>query len=177
MTLAHALELRRAGQHDQAQLVLADLAAQHPDDANLQYQAACVHDFLGLESQAVPFYLQSLKGSLSAEDRLGAFHGLGSTYRTLGRYAQAQAVLEQALQEFPDAKELKVFLAMVHHNLGRSKEAVECLLQLLADTTADTGIRQYARAISFYAQDIDRVWSDPAAYEPGRAPLQAPSAC
>lgn len=166
ITLESALDLRRAGRHDEARAQLTELASQWPEDADIQYQAACVHDFLGLERQAVPFYLQSLRGTLSPEDRLGALHGLGSTYRTLGQYADAETVLLQAAQEFPNAKEVPVFLAMVHHNLGRSKEAVESLLRLLAETTADAGIRQYARAMALYAQDIDRVWSDDAAAAP-----------
>lgn len=47
---------------------------------------------------------------------------------------------------------------MTLHNLGRSKEAVERLLKVLADTSAHSGIRDYAGAIGLYAQDIDRTW-------------------
>jgi tetratricopeptide (TPR) repeat protein len=160
VTIDTALDLRRSGRHDEARALLCDLAAKYPHDAKVQYQAACVHDFLGLESEAVPFYLACLDGTLPAEDRLGALLGLGSTYRTLGRYAEAEAVLLKAIQEFPQANELKVFLAMVFYNLGRSKEAIESLLQLLATTTSDSGIKQYARALALYARDIDHVWSE-----------------
>jgi triphosphoribosyl-dephospho-CoA synthetase len=51
-----------------------------------------------------------------------------------------------------------VFLAMVEHNLGNSRAAVEVLLELLARTSDDQHIRRYAEAIAFYARDIERTW-------------------
>jgi hypothetical protein len=49
---------------------------------------------------------------------------------------------------------------MVLHNRGRSKAAVELLLTLLAETSADDGIRAYRRAIAAYAEDVDRRWPE-----------------
>lgn len=158
MDLETARALRAAGRHDEARAVLVPLAHAAPDDAQLQYETACVHDFLGLEAQAVPYYTAALAGALPAAARRSAFTGLGSTYRTLGRYEEARRTLEAGLAEFPQAHEMRVFLAMVQHNLGRSRHAVESLLQLLARTSADEEIRAYAAAIEFYAQDVERVW-------------------
>jgi thioredoxin-like negative regulator of GroEL len=158
MSLATARELRAAGRHDEARLLLVALAAAAPGDAEVQYEAACVHDFLGLEAQAVPYYLAALAGTLPDEHLRSAYTGLGSTYRTLGRHAEAEQVLLRGLQRFPDAAEMRVFLAMTQHNLGRSKPAIESLLKLLAETSADPGIRAYAGAIAFYADDVDRIW-------------------
>ena len=154
------LSLRRAGQHEEARSLAVSLAAQFPDDAELQYQAACVHDFLGREAQAVPFYLAALSSELSAAHRRSAYLGLGSTYRTLGRYAEAERTLREGLAHFSDAAELKAFLAMALHNLGRSKQAVELLLTVLAQSSADAQVQSYREAILFYAQDIERSWSD-----------------
>jgi thioredoxin-like negative regulator of GroEL len=95
---------------------------------------------------------------LEPDARRGAFTGLGSTNRTLGRFAEARDALEQGLAEFPDANEMRVFLAMADHNLGQSRKAVESLLSLLAQTTNDPAIAVYRRAIEFYAQDVDRTW-------------------
>jgi tetratricopeptide (TPR) repeat protein len=153
-----AQKLRAEGRHDEARSLLAALAAATPADARLQYEAACVHDFLGLEAQAVSYYVAALAGALPDELRRSAYTGLGSTYRTLGRYAESEQVLREGLERFPQAGEMHVFLAMVQHNLGRSKLAVESLLKLLERTSADPGIQGYARAIAFYAGDIDRVW-------------------
>lgn len=138
--------------------MLVQLAALSPSDAELQFEAACVHDFLGEEATAVPYYLAAISGDLTEEHLRSAYLGLGSTYRTLGRYAEAEATLRQGLERFPQANEIKVFLAMVLHNLGRSKAAVESLLVVLAETSADSRVQAYRQAIVFYAQDIERAW-------------------
>lgn len=154
------LDLRRAGRHEEACALAVSLAAQFAEDAELQYQAACVHDFLGREAQAVPFYLAAMSGALSTEHLRSAYLGLGSTYRALGQYAAAERTLRDGLARFPDAAELKAFLAMALHNLGRSKEAVELLLTVLAQSSADAHLQGYRDAILYYAQDIDRSWPD-----------------
>lgn len=159
MTLDAAKRLRTEGRHEEAQAILLRLARAHPEDAEIQYAAACVHDYLGHEADAVPFYIAAIAGGLLGDDLRGAYLGLGSTYRTLGRYADAEAALREGLRRFPDANELKVFLAMVEYNLGRARSAVEALLRLVAETSADENIRAYREAIAFYAGDIDRVWS------------------
>lgn len=158
MKLTDALALRDQGQHEQARTLLLRLVAEAPGDAEIQYETACVHDKLGLEAEAVPFYLAALAGSLPDDKLRRAYLGLGSTYRTLGRYVESERTLLEGLTRFPGAPELRAFLAMTWHNLGRSKAAVECLLELLAATSADEHVRTYERAIAFYAQDVDRTW-------------------
>jgi tetratricopeptide (TPR) repeat protein len=158
MTNQTIASFRAAGQHREALDLVLQLIRENPDDADLQYQAACLNDFLGNESDAVPFYEAALAGNLQAQDRLGAYLGLGSTHRTLGNYWQAETILERGLEEFPQATELSVFLAMTHHNLGKSKQAIETLLLLLAKTSNDPAIQMYRRAIELYAQDIERTW-------------------
>ena len=156
------VSLRRAGRHDEARTLAVALAVRHPGDATLQYQAACVHDFLGLEARAVPYYLAGIAGTLSPEQLRSAYLGLGSTYRALGRYAEAERTLEDGLARFPDAAELEVFLAMALHNVGKSKQAVERLLRVLARTSGDAELQSYREAILLYAQDIERSWPDEA---------------
>jgi len=144
MNRSSANALRREGKHEEARTLLLSLAALSPNDAELQYEAACVHDFLGHEAQAIPFYQAALAGALSGESRRGAYLGLGSTYRVLGRYAESAATL-------------KAGLAMADHNLGNSRRAVEALLELLAETSGDEGIRRYSKAIGHYARNIEQV--------------------
>lgn len=118
-----------------------------------------MHDQLGREAEAVPFYEAALSLGLPDELLRGAYLGLGSTLRTLGRYGQAEATLQAGLARFPDAAEIKTFLAMTMHNLGQSRQAVELLLAVLADTSADPHVAAYQNAIRFYARDIERVWA------------------
>jgi tetratricopeptide (TPR) repeat protein len=156
--LSAALDRRRAGDHDGARAVLMELATRFPDDAEVAYQAACVHDSLGLEAEAVPYYVTALGSpDLTSADRHGAFLGLGSTYRNLGRYAEAITTLHQGLAEFPGDASLRTFLAITHYNVGQSSAAVGTLLKVLAETSVDAGVVAYRRAIEFYADHLDEV--------------------
>ena len=151
-------ELRKNGQHEEAKEQLIKLASQFPSDSALQYETACVHDFLGLEREAIPFYLSAIQNGLSGNDLRGAFLGLGSTYRTLGMYKESKQIFQEGLQSFPEAIEIKVFLAMTQYNIGEHHEAMTSLLNIIADTTTDLVTKEYARAIYQYAENLDRVW-------------------
>jgi tetratricopeptide (TPR) repeat protein len=151
----HAVRLRAEGT-PQARERLVSLVDRYPQDAAIAYQTAWAHDSAGLEAAAVPFYEQALNGSgLSADDRHGAFLGLGSTYRVLGRYDLSLATLRRGLAEFPDNMALRTFLAMALYNVGESREAVRKLLKVTASTSADPQVQAYRRAIEYYADNLD----------------------
>ncbi|GGQ29026.1 tetratricopeptide repeat protein [Streptosporangium pseudovulgare] len=157
--LAEAVRLREQGQAEQARERLVELAERYPEDDEIAYQTACVHDSLGLEAEAVPFYKRALSGpGLSREDRHGAFLGLGSTYRVLGRYDSAVETLRRGLAEFPEGPALQAFLSMALYNSGESHEAVRLLLRTLTATSGDRRVQDYRRAIEYYADDLDAVW-------------------
>ena len=156
--LARAVRLREAGERDEARELLVALAARHPEDAGVAYQAAWVHDALGLEAEAVPFCVRALAGDgLSAEDWLGAFLGLGSTYRVLGRVAESLETFGRGLAEFPGDAGLRTFNAMALYNAGRAREAVSKLLAVVAESDRAGG---YARAISYYAENLDERYAE-----------------
>ncbi|MGW3163168.1 tetratricopeptide repeat protein [Streptomyces sp. NPDC001142] len=153
--LATAVRLRVEGRPEEARRLLLALCAAHPADAEVAYQTAWVHDVLGLEAEAVPFYELSLRGTgLSEEDRRGALLGLGSTYRVLGRYDRAVEVLSDGVEEFPDDGALRTFLAMALFNTGEHDASARLLLELLAATSEDPSVRQYRSAIEHYARDL-----------------------
>ncbi len=54
--LTHAIRLREQGRAEEARAILLEHAAERPDDPQGQYQCAWVHDSLGREREAVPFY-------------------------------------------------------------------------------------------------------------------------
>ncbi|MEV7196511.1 tetratricopeptide repeat protein [Streptomyces sp. NPDC093510] len=154
--LSEAVRLREAGRPEEARERLVALAAELPDDAEVAYQTAWVHDTLGLEAEAVPYYERALRGTgLSDDDRRGALLGLGSTYRILGRYEEAVTTLGAGATEFPDDGGLKTFLAMALYNTGRTHDAMETLLTLLVTTSKDPEIAGYRPAIEEYAKDLD----------------------
>ncbi|MEV4972136.1 tetratricopeptide repeat protein [Streptomyces scopuliridis] len=154
--LTQAMQLREQGHADQAREQLMVLAKRSPEDAEIAYQTAWAHDVLGLEAEAVPFYERALGGAgLTEEDRHGAFLGLGSTHRVLGRYKLAVQNLGRALEEFPDDLALQAFLAMALYNSGEGRQAVRLLLRALAASSSDRRVQDYRRAIEHYADDLD----------------------
>ncbi|MEE1795604.1 tetratricopeptide repeat protein [Streptomyces sp. BE308] len=153
--LAEAVRLRADGRPEEARERLLALTAEFPDDAEVAYQTAWVHDVLGLEAEAVPYYERCLRDTaLAAEDRSAALLGLGSTYRVLGRYGQAVETLRRGVAEFPDDGALRTFLSMALFNTDEHHEAMRVLLELLASTSDDRSVQRYRRAIEHYAKDL-----------------------
>lgn len=137
--------------------MLLSLAADS-DSGEVFYQCATVHDILGRETEAVPYYEKAIQSGLAGEDLRGAFLGLGSTYRCLGEYERASAILQQGVDTFPQDHALKVFLAMAKYNLKDCEEAVKILLHSVVETSSSADIKTYSRAITFYAERLNEVF-------------------
>jgi tetratricopeptide (TPR) repeat protein len=160
MSLNAIRKLRDAGDHEKAcELAIAELE-NHSGDPELHLETACIHDYLGREADAIPHYRSCIAAGLPPSQLRKAYLGLGSSYRVLGRYEDSELALREALEKFPHANELKVFLAMTLHNLGKFKESTELLLRVVASTANDKTIRRYKKAIMFYAEDVERVWDE-----------------
>lgn len=157
--LETAVRLRESGDLRGADSLLSRVLAEDPEDAEANYQMAWLCDLQGREREAVPYYVRAIAGSLSDEQRSGALLGLGSTYRALGEYPEAVEVLRRGVAKYPKDRAMQTFLAMALHNAGESREAVELLLKNLVETTSDSSIQSYERALSFYADRLDEVWS------------------
>jgi tetratricopeptide (TPR) repeat protein len=156
--LAEGIAWREAGRLDEARDRMLDLSRAYPDDGIVAYQTAWVHDLLGLENEAVPYYLKALSSDqLGSEDRLSALTGCGSTLRFLGRCDEAVELLEGALAEFPDDGGLAAFLAMALYNVGRHHDATRMLLRLIAASSTAPNITRYRAAIEYYAEDLNMI--------------------
>lgn len=83
---------------------------------------------------------------------------LGSTFRTLGKYQQSQETLSKAIALFPENQALQVFYAMTLYNLNEHSNAMELLLNCIANSSTDVNIQKYKRAIQFYAEKLDETW-------------------
>lgn len=156
LSLEQTRRLSAEGRHEDAREEFVQLAASNPNDATILYETACAHDRLGLEAEAIPYYLAAIEAGLAGNDLRGAYLGLGSSYRALGRYEESLAAFDDGSRRFPDAEELRVFRAMTLYNLGRFHESVSSLLHVIAGTSNDPEIRSYERAIRFYAENLDR---------------------
>ncbi|MFI6289231.1 tetratricopeptide repeat protein [Streptomyces sp. NPDC051018] len=163
LELAEAIRLRASGdegKREEARRRLVALSQRWPDDAEVAYQTAWAHDVLEREAEAVPYYRRALAGDgLTEADRCEALLGLGSTYRVLGRYEEAEETLRGAVAQFPGHGGLRAFLGMALYNTGRYEESVRLLLELVAETGEDPSVRAYRRAIEAYAADLHRTVS------------------
>jgi tetratricopeptide (TPR) repeat protein len=156
--LASAVKLREAEKQEEARQLLLELQAEFPNDPQVNYQCAWIHDLLGLEREAIPFYEKAIQEGLSGDELKSALLGLGSTYRCIGEYHKSIDTFQHALTLFPNSHEFKVFLAMAYHNIGEHSKAMELLLNSLADTSKDEGILRYQRAIRFYSDKLNQTW-------------------
>ena len=111
---------------------------------------------MGDEHAAIPHYHAAIRLNLTPADLPHAYLGLGSSHRALGQYHEAQAVFTEALTHFPDNGALQTFYAMTLYNLGKHHDCTAILLKLLSKTTTDPDIRNYVRAITHYAEDLDK---------------------
>lgn len=152
--LTHAITLRTSGQPAEARPLLFALAAGYPDDAEVQYQTAWVHDLLGLEAEAVPYYERALTLGLPEPDREGLVLGLGSTYRNVGRHADAVATLKMGVRDYPDNDAMRCFLALARLSHGDPDAALATLLTLILDTSQSPSIERFRRALTWYRDDL-----------------------
>ena len=158
MNLKAIHKLREAGDHEKAGELAIVALTSSPGDPELQFEAACIHDYLGREAEAIPLYCLCIAAGLSPVRLRQAYLGLGSTYRVLGQYEKSERVLREGLEKFPQARELEVFLAMTLYNLGKAKESAELLLRIAARTSNDKAIRKHKSTILFYSKDLDKIW-------------------
>ena|SRR5690348_35518 len=162
--LTEAIRLRQTGRAqqdegimEQARALLLELAAAYPDDAEISYQTAWVHDNLGLEREAIPFYRRALDQGIAGSDLEGCLLGLGSTYRGRGEYQLAEETLRRGVSAFPQNRALQIFLAMALYNQQQYKEAMELVLTNLLETTSDEKVLQYVVPLSYYARHLDEI--------------------
>ncbi len=156
--LKKAISLRKSGDFEASLDLLIQALVNEPESADLNYHAAWACDCLGKEKQAAPFYEKAIEKGLLDTDLRDALLGLGSTYRCLGEYEKSLSILDRAIEEFPDSKELNVFRTLTLHNLGRYEDSYSELLNILIETTEDKGIKGYAATLKNYSRCLDKLW-------------------
>ncbi|WZL80716.1 tetratricopeptide repeat protein [Vallitaleaceae bacterium 9-2] len=155
--LDRAIKYRENGQVEEAIDILKLLLNKDNENAEVNYQLAWCYDVLEYEKEAVAYYEKAISLGLSEEDQVEAIIGLASTYRTIGQYNESKTLLESSIDKY-DNKALEVFYAMTLYNLKEYEKSVSILLKLLANSSSDKDIEKFNRAISFYSDDLNRVW-------------------
>ena len=156
--LASAVKLRETEKHEEARQLLLELHNEFPNDPQVNYQCAWIHDLLGQEREAIPFYEKAIQTGLSSDELKSALLGLGSTYRCIGEYHQSIDTFQHARTLFPNSHEFNVFLAMTYYNIAEYSKAMDLLLNSLINTSKDEGILRYQRAIRFYSDKLNQIW-------------------
>lgn len=154
-TIAKAITARQTGMAEEAFGILTDLVQLYPGNPDINYQMAWTCDCLGKETEAAHFYEKALQNGISGDEKRGAMLGLGSTYRCIGQFEKSIQVFNEAIKEFPADRSFRVFRSLSLHNLGKSSEALGELLIQLLDTTSDSSIKTYDRALRLYAEDVN----------------------
>jgi tetratricopeptide (TPR) repeat protein len=158
--LAHAVELRRQDRANEARGILLDLAREFPNDWEVQYQTAWVHDYLGMEDEAVPFYERALALGIPEPEHEGLVLGLGSTYRNVGRVADSLRLLHEGVQRYPDNAALRCFLALAQYSSRDPAGAIATLFDVILGTSSAPSIERYRRALTAYRDELLGVVTD-----------------
>jgi len=157
-SLTEAIKLREIGKAKESNKLMMELVESFPENPLINYQCAWSFDLLGEEEKAVPFYEKAINLGLDEKELEGALLGLGSTYRTLGKYHESKKIFLKGVELFPTNNAMRTFFAMTLYNLKEHQEAMEIILQCLIKTTNDEGIQSYKRAIEFYSDKLDETW-------------------
>lgn len=153
-----SIALRGEGKYEESRILLKKLLQDTAYSAKANLHIAWAFDNEGKETEAIEHYKLALKGPVSSGEQFEILFGLACTYRSLGEYDLALGYFEEVFSTFPDVIEVKPFYAMCLYNLGRHKDAVSLLLELLVNTTNADSIKDYQKAILLYAKDLDKTW-------------------
>ncbi|CAN5144907.1 hypothetical protein BH11ACT3_BH11ACT3_21510 [soil metagenome] len=128
------------------------LLAADPENARLIYEVGGAYDTAGDEERALPYYERALAGGLGGAARMRCLLQYGSTLRNLERHAESVAVLERAVDEFPESTPLRIWLALSLHAAGRSDRAVADLMEVAAAAITDPTLDRYRPAVAGNAE-------------------------
>lgn len=153
--IEEARTLRRADELDASQKQLLALLEANPDHPLVLFEVGGSYDVMGEEEMAIPYYRRAIAAGLEGSDLQECLVCLGSTLRVVGETEDAVSILEQAVDEFPDNKSSRVFLALAYYSDGDASQALSTLLSLLLETTTDEDILAYADALDYYKDNLD----------------------
>jgi len=154
INLQRAIALRTAGQYEESRELLRALATIQTLKAEALLNIAWSYDNEGLEERAAEYYQAALNEGLAGDNRFEAQLGLACTLRCLGKYKLAKQGFEEIIRDYPDASEAIPFYALCLHNLGEHDRAMTLMLELMSNHPPTLGIQRYARALKFYAQNL-----------------------
>ena len=88
------------------------------DEARREYEVGSAHDSAGREAEAIPHYERALELGLPDEVVPGALLQLGSSLAARDKIDDAVALLDSAVDRFPDHAALRLFRALALASAG-----------------------------------------------------------
>lgn len=125
------------------------VAERSEDDPDALYEWASVHDYLGMERQAVPLYRAALDRGLAGATKAQAIIQLASSLRNIGEPALAVELLRKRPVDEIAGDAAQAFLALALRDSGEHDEALRVALLALART-----LPMYRRAVENYATEL-----------------------
>jgi len=134
---------------------MRSLASERPaDDAAALFELGGIHDALGLETEAIPFYRAAIAAGLEGERATRVLIQLASTLRNVGESSEAVSMLESAPPSGDDEAARQAFLALAIYDERRYGDALRIALLALIPT-----LDGYQRALREYAEELPRTVS------------------
>lgn len=157
-TIDEVIELRSKKEYIKAKEKMEDILIKDPNNAYYNYQMAWCLDNLGLEQEAINYYHKAINNNLELIYLKDAYIGLGSTYRSIGKYKEAENILNEGLTKFEDSPVLKIFLAITQYNMNKNQKSVSLLIDTLLTNDDNTEIHEYKNALTFYNENLDKIF-------------------
>lgn len=147
-------ELRRQEKDEEAEAILRKAIEQWPDNGELHFQMAWCMDVQGREQEAVTWYEKAIALGLERESLEGAFLGLGSTLKNVGRIEDSIRVFLDAIATFPENPALRVFHSITLASAGQTLPAYKEVVRVLLDFPDNAEVQLYRGAIEEYIGEM-----------------------
>ncbi len=124
----NALHYQHSGKPAEAELLLLQILADHPNHADSHNLLGIILFERGQTQEAISRLQQAI--ALNASTPVYR-NNLGSIFRDIGRLDEAKALLEQALALRPDYADAQNNLGTIHYALRNMEKAIECFKRTL----------------------------------------------
>lgn len=154
MTVEQAIHHRSLGNHREALHVLLAIHEERPDDAGVAYQLGLTCMGMHNDRDAIRWFSRAVELRLPPHEDRDAVLGWTACLRGQRRYFEAAKVLVEGQKRHPDDPGLRVFHALVMHQMGMHREAVALLVNVLINTSDAERIQDLAPALAYYADQL-----------------------
>lgn len=148
--LEMVIRLIENNQFGEARIIIMALLSEEPNNPEINYYCAVIHDLLGFDKKAINYYEQSISNNVQGELLEKTLIQLGICYRRNGKNNMAIKIFEKAIKHFPNNLAIQSLLAI--SNLYSQKvdpKVVSMLLNVITTSSSDPWIKEYSRFIKY----------------------------